>query len=165
MTRSQPKKRRQTTSQKTEDDDPTIVVPLPGTVSAPEPGLGEGDPDEGGAGKTSPNPRPRGQRAARQVELRDERNLIPDASKPQHRSIFFTSPVDGSVLLALEATGLSTPDRLSVLSSSSGTVDDGNVHVQCKKGERTRIELTLDTPYPGPIDLVAYIQSSEEVAS
>lgn len=163
VTRSQPRKRKQSTSQKTEDDDPTIVVPLPGTEPAPEPGLGEGDPDDGGERRTSPNPRPRGQRASRQVELKDERNLIPDASKPQHRSVFFTSPADGTVLLALEATGLSTPDRLTILSSSSGTVDDGNLQIQCKKGERKRIELILDTPYPGPIDLVAYIQSSEEI--
>lgn len=165
VTRSQPKRRKQSTSRKTEDDDPAITVPLRGTEPAPEPGLGEGSRDEGGEGKASPNPRPRGQRAARQVDLKDERNLIPDASRPQHRSVFFTSPADGTVLLALEATGLSTPDRLTIMSSSSGTVDDGNLQIQCKKGERKRIELTLDTPYPGPIDLIAYIQSSEEVVS
>lgn len=165
VTRSQPKRRKQSTSQKTEDDDPEIIVPLPGTEPAPEPGLGEGNREEGGERKASPNPRPRGQRAARQVELKDERNLIPDASKPQHRSIFFTSPADGTVLLALEATGLSTPDRLTILSSSTGTVDDGNLQVQCKRGERKRIELTLDAPYPGPIDLVAYVQPSDEVVS
>ncbi len=165
VTRSQPKRRKQSTSQKTEDDDPEITVPLPGEEPSPQPGFGEGDPDEGGEGKTSPNPRPRGQRAARQVELRDERNLIPDATQPQHRAIFFTSPADGTVLLALEATGLSTPDRLTILSSNFGTVENGHLQVQCKRGERKRIELTLDTPYPGPIDLVAFIQSSEEVVS
>jgi hypothetical protein len=165
VTRLQPKKRRQSTSQNTEDDDPEIVVPLPGTEPAPTPGLGQGKADEGGPGERSPNPRPRGQRAARQVELKDERNLMPDASKPQHRSIIFTSPADGTVLLAVEATGLSTRDRLTILSCSSGSVDHGNLMVQCKKGERKHIQLVLDTPYRGPIDLVAYMQPSEEVAS
>jgi hypothetical protein len=147
-----PPRLRRAASPTSEDDDPPI--PGPGPLP-PEPAPGPG-PDPGPNPGPGPKP-PRPQPQARSIELQGERNLLLDDTSGKKRRLFFTSPVTGSVSLAVEATGLSNPDQLVVTTVSGGTLKNGKIEVACKRGERVALDIEFDSSYSGPIETAAVV--------
>jgi hypothetical protein len=151
--------------------DPRSLKPTKLKISPPKPRRRVAEPhgeEDDGPGpqpreKTNGDPSPRGKEgpvnrhrhADDPIDLRKERNLIPDSSNRRRRQLIFTSPVGGHIRIAVEASGLSSPERLEILSSSSGSVEEGNVIVACKRGERLSVDVEFDSEYGGPIELNA----------
>ncbi len=132
----------------------------PGDVAGPGGGHGDGDGD----GEPGNDPKPKGTPRARPIELQGERNLIPDVSQPSKRRFFFTAPAKGRIALQVRATGLSSPDELTITSASTGVVAGSSVEIICRKGERVSVDLTFDTPYRGPVETSALVTPVEEAA-
>ncbi|RVM58405.1 hypothetical protein CN128_09945 [Sinorhizobium meliloti] len=135
-------------------------VDVPGPRPEPDP-----NPDPPNPRPHVPGPSPRPQPAIDPVDLQKERNLLPDAGRPAQRRILFTPTVTGEVRVSVQATGLSTPEGLSLVSSSTGKLSDGTVVLSCEAGKRVSLTVEFDTPYTGPIELSAvHIQNKMEVA-
>lgn len=164
------------------ETDPRSLKPTPVKVTPPKPRrkskqpLGEEedgpgpepdpDPDRDPNPEPSPTPGPikRRGRVAEPIDLQKERNLLPDPGNLKRRKLIFTSPIDGEVSVSVEASGLSTPERLAIDSAKTGSVKAGDVVLICKKGERVTIDVELETAYAGPIELNAFrIQNDEGV--
>lgn len=166
VTKSSPKKKTVASARSEDDDQPPVdglgdmpISEEPGGIS----GFGEGHGDGDGDG-SSDKPKPKGTPQARPIELEGERNLLPDPAAPQKRRLFFTAPASGKISLQVEATGLSQPERLSIISASIGVVNGTAVEVICKKGERVSVDITFDTPYVGPVETSALVMPVVEAA-
>jgi hypothetical protein len=143
---AQPKPKRRVTQPRGEDDDDQPGPdPKPNDDTNPNPD----SPDR-------PGPTQRRAKASVPIELDRERNLLVDLHTPSLRRIIFTSTVDGEVSVGVDASGLSSPDRIAIRASDIGTVDDGDVRVVCKRGERVSLNVEFDTSYAGPIELNAF---------
>ena len=81
---------------------------------------------------------------------------MPDAINATQRRVWFTPTVSGEIRIAIEATGLSTPDTLVIVKSSAGNVDNGSVVLTCEKGKRISLTLEFDNGYTGPIEISAF---------
>lgn len=139
----------------------------PGGEEADGPGpKPEPDPDPNAEPNPEPNPNPgpvtRRRRTADPVLLQNERNTIPDAGKPSKRRIIFTPPVSGDINLSIEASGLSTPERLVITSADTGAVKDGAVVISCERDMRVTIDVEFSAPYTGPIELAAFTMEDPE---
>jgi hypothetical protein len=146
-----PKPKRRVAVPRGEDDDVPAIIPTPDPEPDPNP-----DPNP------SPGPVNRKGRSAVPIDLERERNLLPDAANLKRRRLIFTSPVDGEVNLRVDASGLSTPDRLTVSSTKVGAIKNGEVIVSCKKGERLTIDVEFEVPYGGPIELTGIHMPEDE---
>jgi hypothetical protein len=156
-----PPRPRRAANPASEDDDPPI--PGPGPLP-PEPGPGPGPDPEPTPGPSGPKP-PRPQAQARSIELQGERNLLLDDASGKKRRLFFTAPVQGTISLQIEATGLSNPDQLVVTAVSGGTLASGKIEVAAKRGERVALDVEFETPYAGPIETSAVVTPLGEGAS
>jgi hypothetical protein len=156
VVRKSPPKPRRVASKSSEDDDPPISGPgsLP-PEPAPGPAPGFREDSDSDLDQLGPTPRPQPQ--ARSVELEGERNLLPDATHPRKRRLFFTAPIAGMIKLDVEATGLSNSDRLTISSVVGGTLNNGSIEVVCKKGERVALDVEFDTAYVGPVETSAIV--------
>lgn len=135
-------------------------VDTPGPWPAPDPDPNPPNPDPPG-----PGPVPRPQQVVDPVDLQKERNLVPDASRPAQRRIWFTPPVTGEVHVSVQATGLSTPDKLFIVSTSTGKISGESLVLDCEAGKRISVTVDFDSPYTGPIELSAvHVQDKMEVA-
>lgn len=88
------------------------------------------------------------------LPLREVRNLVPAGAK-QSRVLWFTPEASGPATLQIEAPGINSPEPLKIISTSAGEVSDGTVLIDMVEGVRTRLELTLDLAYDGPLEAAA----------
>lgn len=126
-------------------------VDVPGPRPEPDPVPDPPNPNP----NPGPGPVPRPRQVIEPVDLQHERNLLPDASKPSQRRIWFTPPVTGEVHVRFEATGLSSPEALSVTTTSSGTTSGHGILLTCEAGKRVSVTVEFEAPYTGPIEMSA----------
>ena len=107
---------------------------------------GHDGPGTGGKGT-------RGRRHA--IDVDDVRNTIPDADNHRIRNIFLTPNESGNAVIRFSATGMNTSERLRITATESGTVAHGNLAVDLSEGERTKLVVTFEQPYSGPIEVTA----------
>ncbi len=82
------------------------------------------------------------------VALENPRTVVPDKQNPFIRWLFFTPAATGSINLALEYTGVSD--------SSPIPLKEGNVTVACRKGIRCQVDVELQQPYSGPLEIYGW---------
>lgn len=102
-----------------------------------------------------PGPTPRPRYFVSSVRLAGERNVIPDVTDLRKRRLFFTAEATGLLAVYVHASGLNTPERIKIIRSSAGNVRLGGVSLNCFAGVRTSVDVTLETPYSGPIEIFA----------
>lgn len=142
---SPPKPRRKANQPRGEDDD--HVGAVPGQNSDPNPNP---EPSPG------PDPSPRPRKVAEPIDLQNERNVLIEAANPRRRRLLFTSPVTGDINVVVEASGLSSPDKIGITQSATGAIKAGQVVIACTKGQRIILDVEFDVPYAGPIELSAF---------
>ena len=152
---AQPTPKRKVKQPRGEEED----GPGPNPNPSPDP-----DPDPNPEPNPDPGPVKRRGRVAEPIDLQKERNLLPDPTNLKLRKLIFTSPVDGEVSVSIEASGLSTPERLAIDSAKIGAVKGGDIVLTCRKGERITIDVELETAYAGPIEFNAFRIHNEEEA-
>jgi hypothetical protein len=152
---SEPRRRRRVAQPNGEEDDAPGPAPGPDPVPNPNP---QPNPN--------PGPNPRRRRVAEPIVLDSERNIVLAGDAPTKRRLMFTVPVNGNVNITVEASGLSTPEWLSIVRSSCGEVANGGVTVACEARQRVSLDVEFDTPYSGPIEIsaVRMDQPEEEAA-
>lgn len=91
------------------------------------------------------------------VALKDTRNRIQRNSSKQatSRVLHFSPEVDGEIELSVEATGVNSAERLTLLSADQGTLEKGKVILDVGAGNRCSLLITFDEPYEGPIEVIA----------
>ncbi|APO66154.1 hypothetical protein IE4872_CH00489 [Rhizobium gallicum] len=110
-----------------------------------------------------PGPVPRPRKVAEPIDLQNERNVMADSLNTRKRRLFFTSPVTGNLNVGVEASGLNSPEELSIVSAAQGDVKNGEVIISATKGQRIILDVDFDVPYVGPIELNAFrIDSDDE---
>jgi len=103
-----------------------------------------------------PGPLDRPKPVADPIELANERNRLPDARNPNRRQLWFNSPVAGEITLYVEATGVSLPERISIVSTDTGKVENGCLVITCQPGQRLCPIVEFDSAYSGPIEISAF---------
>lgn len=120
----------------------------PGT--GPHPGGGQGGP-----GRRGP---------VESVRLNDMRNVVrrdPDGAA-RSRVLYFGVVEDGRFRLELQANGVNTPESLSIIESDVGGVENGKVVADLRSGQRYQVNVRLDAPYEGPVELLASRQTGQD---
>jgi uncharacterized membrane protein YgcG len=97
-----------------------------------------------------------------EVMLDDVRNVIVGPSGGSRRRLHFTPAETTAAVISVCASGFDRRAALSITSASDGTVSGGLLVLNLEQGKRVSLEIGLDTPYPGPVELsaVAARQSS-----
>ncbi len=67
----------------------------------------------------------------------------------------FTSPVQGEIEIAVDASGLSSSERLTIIGTSAGTTEHGRVVLTTTALVRVAVNVEFDAPYGGPIEISA----------
>lgn len=135
-------------------------TPSPGPRPKPDP-----TPDPPQPGPPGPGPVPRPRILVEPVILERERATIPDRSNLRKRRILFTSPATGNICLSVDATGLSEPEGLRIVSTTNGELAAGAVTVTCVAGKRMAVDVEFETEYAGAIELSAFrIEDDAEAA-
>lgn len=106
-------------------------------------GPGSGTGGSGKAGQAPP------------VALKELRNVMGPGPTGQCRTIWFTPTVSGKTSIRLDATGINSAERLNIASANAGGVSGGNLIIDLEEGVRLRVEVELDAPYDGPIEVAA----------
>lgn len=133
---------------------------LPGPRPQPVP---VSDPPNPGAVGSGPVPRPRA--LLESVILEKERAILPDAGNRKRRRILFNAPVDGKIWVTVDATGLSEPEPLRIISTTLGEVRDGSVELTCSQGARITFDVEFDIEYAGAVELTAvHLNAGAEAA-
>ena len=131
--------------------------PHPSPQPNPDP-----NPDPPNPGPLGPGPTPRPRVAVETIDLQDERTVIPDRSNLRQRRILFTPPVSGYIYVSIEATGLSEPDGICLLSADKGQIEGGVVLLPCEEGKRIDLTVEFEAEYAGAIELSAYRKEEEK---
>ncbi len=148
-----PRKRPPVSNPGGEDDD------VPGPVPEPDPNPDPPNPFPG------PGPTPRPQKVVEPVLLDNERNLLSDMDDNTKRRLFFTSPIAGELVVEVEATGLSAPEKIVIKQSDDGRVENGSLIISSNAGMRTSVNVVFESGYAGPIELVATCRAAEDEAT
>lgn len=135
-------------------------TPFPGPTPKPDP-----DPDPPNPGPPGPGPVPRPRTLLEPVVLEKERALLPDAANKRRRKILFNAPVDGTIYIGVDATGLSEPEPLRIVATTAGEVKDGSVMLTCSQGQRISLEVEFDVEYTGAVELSAFHEEAEAEAA
>jgi hypothetical protein len=160
---------------KSSDDDPETIEyslkPRPSTSrpKATAPGDQAGGLGEGGSGqgegssgqrkdKTDGDGRGTGADslggggAYREIALEGLRNISRSSTE---RIVFFTSPEAGKIELSLKSTGLAQKGDLVIKSCNGFVVTNGRLRADVAAGSRTRLDVVMEEPYDGPIEIQA----------
>lgn len=143
----------------TSPDDPLESGPEPEPSPDPEPRPPDPEPRPP---QPEPGPSPRPKKIMESVELESERALIPDKSNPRRRQIIFSSPISAEIMLCVDATGLTNPERLNPVSTSKGHIEGNTIKAFCVADQRTRIDVVFDAPYVGPVQISASCVEKEQ---
>jgi hypothetical protein len=106
-------------------------------------GPGSGTGGSGKAGQAPP------------VALKELRNVMGADPGGRSRTIWFTPTATGKTSIRLDATGINSAERLNIASATVGSVSGGNLIVDLEEGVRLRVDVALDAPYDGPIEVAA----------
>jgi len=110
-------------------------------------GRGAGDGSaKGGSGDTG---------GGQEVTLDDVRNVIVGPSGSSRRRLNFTPAVTTAAVISVYASGFDRRAALSITSASDGTLSGGVLVLNLEQGKRVSLEIGLDTPYQGPVELSA----------
>lgn len=85
----------------------------------------------------------------------NERNILSDHHNKKARRIFFNSAINGQLKISIYAAGLSTTEKLSIVTTDMGKIINSDIYLDCKKNSRNQINLEFETEYIGPIELRA----------
>ncbi len=105
-------------------------------------GTGDGD---GGTGT---------RKKIKAVSLDQPRTLVPDKQNARIRRLCFTPEISGQINLGLEYTGVSD--------STPIPLKDGGLTVLCRKGVRCQVDVELEQPYSGPLEIYAWTGEEPE---
>ncbi len=132
----------------------------------PEPKPPQPTPPNPNPPPPGPGPKPRPVTLDEPIELERERTARPDKTNKRKRRLMFTSPKDGNICVMVDATGLSSPEALSITSASKGKVERGSLILACGKNERVSVDVEFETEYLGPVELSALLlgDNAEEAA-
>ena len=119
----------------------------------PEPGPG---PQPGPGPGPGPGPNPYPNQKILPVELIEERALIPNGLTPKWRQLIFTSPISSEITINTDASGLNTEERLAVIKTSTGKLNNGTLEIYCAEGERVFVDVEFESVYEGPVQISAY---------
>jgi hypothetical protein len=91
------------------------------------------------------------------VKLRDLRNTIPvqESGTATSRVIHFSPDATGRIQLTLQATGLNSPEVLSLKSADKGSIKNDAIDLDVVAGARYSLTVSLKDPYDGPIEVAA----------
>ncbi|WP_339502988.1 hypothetical protein [Pseudomonas silesiensis] len=100
------------------------------------------------------------------VDLSDVRNriILDNLGTAKARTLYFSSPVTGLIELALQATGVNTPESLYPVKAGGASIKNDKILLDVKEGERNSLLVEFDEPYDGPIEVNANKVGSGEVA-
>lgn len=92
-----------------------------------------------------------------QVHLAEIRNRMPATDQSgRTRVVFFTPATNGVIELQLDASGVFNDQTLRIVQTSEGSVtSSGKVRMNVTEGARAKVDLTLSSPYRGPIEVRA----------
>lgn len=130
-------------------------------------GGGDGGSRDGGKGGTGglngPGSGAGGTRGGTQAfPLLDPRNVLGSGGDARLRTLHFTPARSGTAELRIMATGIEDSEPLKIRAvAGTGALDGESVRMELKGGERCTLTLTLDSPYDGPIELVATERAPE----
>lgn len=89
------------------------------------------------------------------VALLEPRNTLDARQGEQERTIFFTPAESGYADLQIFASGIESSEKLKVIHSDIGEVRPEAIRILLEEGKRTKIKVSFDEPYSGPIELIA----------
>jgi hypothetical protein len=131
----------------------------PGRWTALGPSLGTGHTSTPGPSpRPTPNSGTNSERAFRAIRLDQVRTVVQLGLKSEIRSIFFTSPVDGTLLFSLEAVGVNNNEVLKVVEAIGAEVIGGNVKLQVHAGQRHKVDVVFSEAYGGPLEIRASLE-------
>ena len=113
-----------------------------------------GDSNGGGSGGT-------GERGGSAISLLEPRNTLGSGRDRRERIIHFTPETSGTADLRILASGIESSAVLKVIKSDKGQLQSGAVRLPLEEGKRTKVSITFDEPYDGPIELAATTQAQE----
>lgn len=90
-----------------------------------------------------------------EIDLVDIRNIRCSDGSPWHRRVLFTPEKSGRGLISVFAAGLDAPERLTIAASDTGEVSGGVLRMELESGQRVDLQISLNDPYFGPIEVVA----------
>ncbi len=96
-----------------------------------------------------------GPAGVRTIALDHVRSKVTDQTDERRRTIFFTPAAGGDAEIIIAASGLSDDVELLLAETSLGKVVNGRLRASLQQGQRTTVELTLQEPFAGPIELQA----------
>lgn len=150
-----PKRRSNAVVDDEEDGEDIIVTPGPAPGPHPGPGPIPGPGPGPGTGPTPGPDGPSGPRPGRPIALTDVRNRFASPGDATRRSIFFTPDAGGRLDFGVEAVGVNNNETIRISSTSVGLVSNGLVSLSVNGGERYQVDVVLDEPYNGPIEIRA----------
>lgn len=122
-----------------------------GRDSAKPGGGGSNQPGGRGAGDTGTSDK------RTSVDLSDVRNriVLDSHGTAKARKLYFSSPITGLIELALQATGVNTPESLRPVRAGGALIKNNTILLDVKEGERNSLLVEFDEPYDGPIEVNA----------
>jgi hypothetical protein len=141
-------------------------------TQGPDGGTGRG----GGGGPLSgnndgtggDNPQPgqgdmdRGSEEMFELDITDIRNMVVSEVGRTYRRIFFTSPLNCTAQIAIQATGINNTDDLRLSSARSASISNNMAVIDVLRGQRVSFEVEIAEDYRGPIEIIAYTTGGED---
>ncbi len=90
--------------------------------------------------------------ASREIGVTDVRNLVPPQSE-WSRTVYFTPAEGGAARITIAAAGIDDAQPIEVEASDAGTVSDGQILIDLRENERSKVNVRFSRPYGGPIEL------------
>lgn len=121
-----------------------------GRRNGTERGPGAGTGGTGTSGKVPP------------LRLKGVRTSLAGTPGQERRRILFTPTASGRATIRVEATGINSGEALDVTSSNAGALSGGAIDLDLVDGTRVELEVGFDSPYAGPIEVLAALQSGAD---
>jgi hypothetical protein len=90
--------------------------------------------------------------------------MLGNGGDRRERTILFTAGSSGIADLQVLASGIESSAALKIVSADAGELRPHAIRISLNEGERTKLSVTFDEPYDGPIDLVATALVAESVS-
>lgn len=95
------------------------------------------------------------------IEIQDVRNFQ-GSTDSRKREVFFTVGETGRLELTIDASGIAAPDKLQVVKTNIGQVNDGKIVVDVISGQRNQLKIEFSENYSGPIEVMGVISKEVE---
>jgi hypothetical protein len=137
---------------------------VPVTAVSTEGGEKKRGKNSGEGSRSGAKPRGGGSSAGQAVTLFDVRNRcrLDESGTAQNRELHFTPEASGTIRLKILATGVNEAEQIMITRCDKGVPSNGAVEIAVENGKRESLVVSMETPYPGPIELVASLVDAGE---